>query len=1153
MPTAPQFNYFDGSGTTTDLTITTNLFGLILTGVVDSNIIDVQININGAGFTSDPSLVGLVVPNFTIPNLLSYPQGLQFEKGLNIIQVRAIDISGSVSSPSIASINVVSFNDLFSVPSQPTGINLERKAKSVDINWSDTISNGSFTGQSDSPVSGYNIYASTGPGGTGSGYLRINSSMIPASSPKTTVVTKNVIFSASISGVDIGNGENNLQVITNIIDPTTGAVLKRISQSEIPLVSTPLFSNDITMSGLYEQKNYTFSHDRTASVAFGILNSDVFSTVSDENPLYYVITSLIFDKTSGSFIESRYSQELSGGPLALDRTTRGINIRDRRQVTQDYIAEVQRAQPTLSLIPGSTIRELHIEPFANESQKMYFLMDFVHRSQSFTALLQIDDPGLTGKSIPVANSPYKQALRLSLSLEDDASVQTLVDAAFDSLAANYNVQRLGRRPAVVNQTFYTTSKPTKDLYIAQNAIIGSTNNGLAPRFRTQSQYTLPAASAQAFFNQETRRYEIKAQMVADTPGTSGNVPAGTLNSVISGASGFQTINEIAADFGRDIQSNLELAEDGMRALSSLDTGTEGGYRRTSISVPGVLETQIIKSGDQYMMRDYDDVRMKHIGGKVDIYIKGLSERTITETFAFQFSIAKNIRFDVIDPINLVFRARDSRLTVDNPISEMLYNPAQGLGLRNHSNLPTTPYDLTGVSILDYNTIRVNTSIPQPPTSLDDFVEGDYRFRSNNKFTAALQPIRRIVSVTGEISGPLDSTSGFTLFKLEDPLLTGDSTIATDYVEINQVGNIPNGQLIPINDEQHVMIGEFEEQLDSVGINIFTIVVYSQDRSHQFNGPSSTSPDYLVVGGSQTTPVRLIRTNASAIVSGSTVSVDYEHDENFKIDYVVNDVLQQVNVKVQQMRHITADVIIKQAVENPMEIEATVQLNPNADQATVDSEIRTSYTVLTDNKGIGGDIHVSDVISVIDNSNGVNFVVQPFSRMTLQDGAMRIRDGIPSNSVFLPSLSMFTNAVYILIQPLPFNTIDGGGPLNTFHGVFKDDLIMSGATILESIGTIVNNSFIIGASGASIPGYSDDATLSLTYTTPEDIANARLQLTANHIVVSLNSGSSPPDEPSLHTFSATYVVENDSGDKDIVISSVEYLTPGDLTLTFRRAQ
>jgi len=1149
MTATPQLNYFDGSGTTSSLTITTNLFGLVFTGSVGPNVIDVQIDVNDAGFVSDPSLVDLALPNFTVPNLSSFPDGLKLDKGLNVIRLRAVDITGAVSPAATISATVVAESDLKNLLTPPTGIVLKRRASSVDITWSDVSSSSSITG--------YNVYASTGEGGTGSGYLRINKDTIPFTSPTTTVVEE--IPSSSVS-YDLTDSApqitpfsgNDVRIVSQILDPVTNEVITQTSDNRYSLLGQPNFRLTVSVSALEETNFFTFNHNRNNGIVNNTLNSDTFAAVASEDPLFYVITSVFFNKSTGLLQESRFSQEISGNPLALDATVRGIQIRQQDAVVNNYIREISTVQPTLSLIPGSTVREVHIEPFANEMQKAYFLMDFVHRAKSFSALLQIDDPGLTGTSIPVSNSQYKQALKAALSLSTDAATQGLIDSAFDSLAKNFGIPRLGSRPSVVNQTFYTTTKPTRDLIVAQNAIVSSSTVSTAPRYRAKGAATLTAANAQSFYNQDTRRYEIKVQMFADTPGSAGNIPAGSIDTVVSGASGFNTINEVAADFGRDVQSNLELAESAQNALSSLDTGTEGGYEENSISVPGVLETRVIKSGDPFMMRDYDEVRKKHIGGKVDIYVKGTLERTTTETFAFQFEIAKNIRFDVIDVTTLTFRARDSRLTPSNPIVEMLFNPSQGLGLRNHSDLPTASYDLTGVTLVDYRTIRLSQSIPQPQTLLDDFVEGDYRFRSNNKFIPSIQPILRVSSVTGEVSGALDSVLGFTIFKIQDPLLEGESTIAKDFITINQVGNVPSGNSLQVNDEQHVLIGEFQEPLDSVGINSFTLVVYSKDRTIQYNGPDNANPDYLVVGGSQTTPIKIIRTTLSNIASGATISVDYQKDENFSVTYVVNDVLQQLQAKIQTMRHVTADVVVKQALENPISVEATVQLLPNANQATVDSAIRTSFTILTDSKGVGGSIHQSDVTSVIDDTTGVDFVVQPFSRLSLQDGAVRIRDEILPESVALPSLNAFANAVYLLTQALPFNTTDGGGANNIHHGVFKDDLIMKMADSLESVGNAVNQSWIIGQNGAVIQGYSDDATLLPVVFVASAIPAERVRRTANRVVVSLDAGATPPDVPGNHAFSATYVVSGDKGVQDINTSQIEFLTPGDITLTYRPA-
>jgi hypothetical protein len=375
---------------------------------------------------------------------------------------------------------------------------------------------------------------------------------------------------------------------------------------------------------------------------------------------------------------------------------------------------------------------------------------------------------------------------------------------------------------------------------------------------------------------------------------------------------------------------------------------------------------------------------------------------------------------------------------------------------------------------------------------------------------------------------------------------------TDYLEINQVGNVPFGTPIQVNGEAHVVIGQIEEPLHSVGINTFTLSVYSSDRSVLYNGPSDANPDYLVVEGTQTTPLKIVRTTYSNIPTGSSLSVDYEHDENFVVTYVVNDVLQRVQAAISSSKHLTADAVAKQAVENPLAVEATVQLKPNVDQPTVDNDMRTNYSVMVESRGVGASLHQSDVSASMDDTAGVDYIVQPFARMTLQDGAMRVRDPVASDYEFIASLSAGVNAVYVLTQELPYTTVDGGAAPNVHHGVFMDDLAMESAASAADVGQGLGRSWIIGGAGAVIAGYSDDATLTPLFITPAAVAAERLRRTANKVLVSLDYGASPPDVPSNHSFGASYVVSGDSGSMDVSTSQIEYLTPGDLTLTFRSA-
>ena len=180
------------------------------------------------------------------------------------------------------------------------------------------------------------------------------------------------------------------------------------------------------------------------------------------------------------------------------------------------------------------------------------------------------------------------------------------------------------------------------------------------------------------------------------------------------------------------------------------------------------------------------------------------------------------------------------------------------------------------------------------------------------------------------------------------------------------------------------------------------------------------------------------------------------------------------------------------------------------------------------------------------------VSQPFSVFTLNDGSLRIRDRVPSNYVALPSLSQFSNAVFILSQSFPFDTTDGGGPNTLHHGVFMDELIMTMATSLGNIGSGLHQSWIIGKDGVIIEGYSDDATLEPEFVTQSAIQAERLERTANKIVVSLNAGILPPDVPTNHLFAVSYVVNGDRGVKDIETTQIEYITAGSLTITYREA-
>lgn len=1155
MATAPQINLRDGSGTTSNLVFSTNEEAIFITGTVSTNTVSVQLSINGGSFVSDPNLISFVLQTFTIPNLSVYPTGLPLDFGVNTILIRTIDILGGVSATSSVIVTRVVNADTTGTQI-PTGIRVLRYRDQIKLLVAkpqpltsvilDSTGNPVLVTAETATFLGFNFYASSEPAGS-SGYFRVNEK--PVTSPSQ--FEEDDITAFDDVAIWDANTAKTVRVRISEEDEFGNELAVRLDSFHgVSTIAGKLRFNSTLQN--YELNEFlAFTHNRSGGT--GIINTDQFLSVADSDPLYYVVTGVYFDPTSNTEIETPYSQEVLGSPLIIDTTIRDLPGRTQAQITTDYMRAVLRVNAEISMVPGSVTRDVDIDPFASEAERIWFLLDFVHRSQSFLTLLAVDNVSGNGDSDPVATSAYKQALKSALGLTSDTSVQGLIDQQFDKLAANVNKTRLGGRQSVGTLTLYTATRPTKDIQIPAGSFAVSTADATtgvtSQRFRIGGSFVLPSTNAEAFYNFNEKRYEIGVSIIAESTGSAGNVPPKSIKTLI-GVSGLQAVNESATVFGDDQESNADLAARAMLGFASVDTGTETGYAAVAAAKIGVIRTKIIKSGDALMMRDYDDVRNKHIGGKVDIWVQGLQERQVQDKFAFTFDVALNVTCQVlsISPSQIVLRVLDSRVTPTTPIIEVLNNPVQGLGVRNVTL--GADYDLTGLVILDYQTFAIDYTIPQPVTALDDIVIADYRFQVVNQLFMTIQPVRRVVSVVGEVSGALTPDVHYKLFKTDDPLLDGESTIAKNYVAITPSGGIPSGDTITVNNELHVMIGFEQEPLNSIGINTATIRVFNEQRTQEFFRPEAASPDFDIIPGTPTTPARIVRTAASQIANGQEISVDYVHDENFTVNYVVNELLQQLQEIINNKRHVTADVLVKQAVQNDIDIETTVQLARGASKDKTDPVLRNNVSLDLNKKLIGQGEAQSNIDAAINNSSGVQFNVLPMAKMAYADSSQKLRESVLSTYQHIGSLDIGGNLVYILTNALEFPTTDGGG-LDTEHkGVFQDDVAMALSADLTTVGSASNQAYIIGSGGAIIAGYSDDATLAGDGFLPIQYAAERLRRTANHVLVSLLGSGIPADNPSLHAYAVSYIIRGDSGSHDISVSAMEVIDLGTLTVTYR---
>ncbi|MBE3084898.1 MAG: hypothetical protein IMZ64_01615, partial [Bacteroidetes bacterium] len=537
-----------------------------------------------------------------------------------------------------------------------------------------------------------------------------------------------------------------------------------------------------------------------------------------------------------------------------------------------------------------------------------------------------------------------------------------------------------------------------------------------------------------------------------------------------------------------------------------DTGTEGGYAKITVGVPGVRGVRVEKAGDPLMFRDYDEIRQEHIGGKVDIYVQGKKIKQITDQIAFSFGSGTgdltNEQFEIVSAVSFQFKTQDPRVTAHTPIFEVsrVYNATRG-----------ATYDLTGYQIIgDGDIIDLDETLLLNATiglASVDVILVDYKYRSSDVFILENQPVESIVSVVGQLSGPLTSDN-WELVKLQDPLEEGGSTIASDGIRIKFANNLPLTEFQAIVDEPHIMIQGVDESLDYIGVDPNSVVVTGQDKSITY----VKDADYILTSGSQITSTTIKIIDTGMINSGDTVLVSYVAIENFAVTYTTNSLLANVQTEVNKMKHACADAIVKSAVEN--EIDYNVVVIPKSGVSNLDllgSKISTVVANFVSQVGVGVSVTQSDIVDSIMSISDVDYVVLPFTRMVKTDGSLITRDNIGS-----PTFEAYNQGVstsYITTIPiLTYKTVDKGGPENLFRGIFENNL------------PLVLQSDPLDVSAGPGRGYI---------------------MADGKIVVSTKDGTLPDSK----SYQVAYYVYVEMGSSDIQVASLEYLSIGTPIIRF----
>lgn len=1141
MAITPKFLNLAGSYSETIYT-TTNQSAIFLTGIIDESTIDLQISVRNGPFSSDSDLVYFEGTTFYIPNPSVYPDGLDLTLGNNLIKLRAVDTFGSISANATASVRYIQASDVNEFYGPPTRIILERLDGYVKI---------SVRGTDDPNILGYNFYCSINPGGGPQGYSRINLTPVNTyvtSTEETSLgnFVSDVNLKLSPSGQELAADPLFYQ-FTGSQQDSEGTVIQADFNEilEVPENVRTLRST-IQVNQVETVRDFSFVHDRNSnpkSTNPAIPNGD-FASTPDTEPLYYVVTTVFIDVSSGAVVESSNSEEVSGNPIRVTAAIGSFPIVTSQQIDQDITLSIHRRRTDIDVQPGSYQRDTFISPASAALTRTNFLIDFAHLASSFATLLSIDDPQRQGVSVPVAQSKYKLGLKQALFLTEDPSVQEVIDQAFEKLASNYGVFRKAGEKSRGEVTFFTTRIPTSSITIP----IGTVVSGAGVRFRTTSNAQITLSNIASFYNPFTGRYSVKASIQSESPGLGTVLSKDQIKTVVTGPPGISVVNENATFGGKDLQSNLDLALEAQNKISSVDSGTYQGIRKNTVAIPGVIQTIIVGPGDDLMYRDIDPDTGRHLGGKVDVWVRGSRSGNVSDIFAFSFKIARDIVFEVYgDPVNLEFIAIDSSLSEDNPIIELLNYPDLGFSLRNDTR--GVSFDLTSVTVIDYDKIKLSPTVVQPPYAITDIIRGDYRYRVSNRYVFPRQPVNYIISLIGTVTGTV-TPSVYNIKRSDSPLRFGRSTSAGDYLELIDPLSagvvIPSSDLIAVTNEIVVIVGEYPEYLNNLGINPVSLKVWDSTRTILYNGPYVSSSDYLIVDNNGSIGIQRVATGQ--ITSGQTLSVDYMHDENFSVSYNIDFLVGAVQENLNNNRHLSADIITKQTVRNSIDISGSVVLKKGISPSSVDSQIRATLINHVENLGLNRSLRLSDVIRIIDQTTGVSYVIIPSFKMVRASGSLIIGEFIENDGIKMDSLSSSINNVFLLQDSLDNYTTDGGGPTNTYRYVLlNDEETELLSTRPDTLSNVAKRSFIIGVQGLAILGYSDDQTLiAQGFLTPTEIGDERKRLTANHVLISLSNNDSL-DNYSIQTSYVT--TTKNSGADDLLATIVENFSLRSVVLTY----
>lgn len=526
-------------------------------------------------------------------------------------------------------------------------------------------------------------------------------------------------------------------------------------------------------------------------------------------------------------------------------------------------------------------------------------------------------------------------------VELSQSILTSTGTDLDRLARNFFIRRKDATHASGKLRFYIGPvKPMNDIYLPLGSTVATPGDSSieSTEYITSASVDIVAADESTYSLDPTNGlYYVDVDATSAEPGSKYNVDTGVIT-VLGDAADTELIsvtNPFPFTGGSDAENDMSLQMRVSMAISGVNIGTKDGYSSFMLKQSEVKDVMIVGAGDELMERDNKE------GGMVDIYVRAenLEEniQLLNVDEAYVYGNGDKAAYENIE------LEKQPVLTVDKIIGR-IPNDASEIGYDEKHYINASNYKQENGTNLYYRDVIWSSSIiPTEDLGEEELLQAEAINFINTQlndfdYSKRLANIRYDIrwDLISDIDGEYVENNFYTRFYSDGLiyLITTKENLNNPYIGGRHFVKRNN-----VLYERAYVTPDFEVEKDT------------SHYSKSFKAKDT---------------IRWLKENpdANLPITGETLYINYSS----------NSIIETLQERLDVKRILTADVLIKQATEVPVEIKIQVVPEYGYSKNSIKNMIIDNISsYINDINKMGGSLDRSDVVYLARGTDGVEAV------------------------------------------------------------------------------------------------------------------------------------------------------------------------------------